>query len=212
MDALNPTRRALLGSALLAPIATAAVAIPVAAPAVDRSEWDRAKAAQDAAKRAYEAATKPAADATAAYQANPVPVPEKAIKREFWSYAHQDYVLRGLDLDDHEQRIRTDGFGTPESRAKRIADVQAIRDHRAADDALRDRTGYDRLHELSDEACDAWTDAAWEAILTPAPDLSAILWKLEWLFGSDKNNNSSYSIEAIRTVEDDLRRLNGEAA
>ena len=78
--------------------------------------------------------------------------------------------------------------------------------------ALRERTGYDRAHEQWDEAASVHTDAAWALVTMPAPDIAAVSWKLDYLFADDvqgDDSNSSYNIEAIATVLADVRRLAG---
>lgn len=78
-------------------------------------------------------------------------------------------------------------------------------------DAHVDRlTGMSGAGIVSDKAMDAYADAADTLILTPAPDLAALLWKMEHLFGETANAGAgtpAYCAEWGAALMDDARRL-----
>lgn len=78
-------------------------------------------------------------------------------------------------------------------------------------DADLDRlTGYSGAGQLSDDAMDAFADARSAAILTPAPNLAALHWKMEHLFGEEADagaGTACYCAEWGAALMSDVRRL-----
>lgn len=71
-------------------------------------------------------------------------------------------------------------------------------------------TGYSGTGQLSDDAIDAFADATTDAILTPAPDLAALHWKMEHLFGETADAGAgtpAYCAEWGAALMSDARRL-----
>jgi len=71
-------------------------------------------------------------------------------------------------------------------------------------------TGMRRAGDLSDRAIDAYADAANALILMPAPNLAALLWKMEHLFGEEADagaGTACYCAEWGAALMSDARRL-----
>ena len=49
----------------------------------------------------------------------------------------------------------------------------------------KEETGYDAINNECDRLCDAQCKCESDLIVKPAPHASALMWKLEHLFGSD---------------------------
>lgn len=59
----------------------------------------------------------------------------------------------------------------------------------------------------ADELCDIETDARWDLMKMPAPDRTALLWKLEYLFQGSGGCLDPYDIDHLQQVIADMRRL-----
>jgi len=174
-----PDRRsAVKGLALAAFMATPA---PASSPTVDRSAWDAAAAAYDQALVAYDAAEIAHVRARDAYrQARPGKPPNWFV------------------YDDHEPQSEFD---------RKAAELKARMDPwRAADAACRKAHRVDELNAALNQASADISDAFDTIMLMPAPDLAAVIHKIEMAM-----------MEGIESVDmdpilADLRRLGGLAA
>lgn len=89
--------------------------------------------------------------------------------------------------------------------------VQAADERQAQLEAIRDRLGYGEADEKADKLGDREHETRWALMDMPAPTLSALLWKLEYLLTSDEGGCASWSDEAMAQTVADMRRLLGEA-
>lgn len=89
----------------------------------------------------------------------------------------------------------------------------AVRDAWLAHNEVRERLGVDVVGEESDRLCNAQCDVESTLIEMPAPDRSALLWKLERLFGPEAWDGDDFSpswcAKWMNAVMDDARRLLG---
>lgn len=115
------------------------------------------------------------------------------------------YLVPANDLhawDDHWSRLFRD---------KAAAVREAWLAHRSMCEGL----GWDAACEESERLCSFQTALESELILMPAPDSSALLWKLEYLFGSPARSEDDYCdswcAEWMNQVMSDVRRLLGSA-
>jgi hypothetical protein len=88
----------------------------------------------------------------------------------------------------------------------------AVRDAWLAHLAVCERLGWDAATDESERLCKVQCDRESDLITMPAPDLSALLWKLDRLFGegggrSTGDSGDAYCGEWIDAVMDDARRL-----
>lgn len=61
--------------------------------------------------------------------------------------------------------------------------------------------------EAEDGACDAYSDARWNLIHMPAPDLGALRWKLEYLLEGSNGSIDPWELTALEQTMRDIRRL-----
>jgi len=176
---LLPDRRGVFkGLAVAALIASPAAA---SAPAVDRSAWDAAVAAHDAALGAYDAAEDAYGLARGAYDKARPAKP----RLEFTHY-------------DHEPRAEFD---------RKAAELKAMKEAwQAADAACRKAHRLDELDAALNQAASAISKAFDDILFTAAPDLAAVVHKIELAV-----------VEGIESVDmdfvlSDLRRLGGLSA
>lgn len=89
----------------------------------------------------------------------------------------------------------------------------AIREAWLAHRGTSERLGADAAGEESDRLCDAQCELEGTLIQMPAPDRSALLWKLEHLFGPETRGDDQYSdgwcAAWMNVVMDDARRFLG---
>lgn len=223
----NPSRRTLLAGIAAAPAIIALGTSPaMALPTVDRAAWDRTFARVQQARRTYEADC-PAFDR--AYAAMNAGKPSldlidwEGLRRQGLGRFDRYHTARMLDikaawksyLSTHRAR-----FGTLPPAAARTecrAALNTILEFRRLEEENEERTGYNEADERNSRLCDVTIEAEHELLATPAPDLSALLWKIEHLWGSDTDDplrsaSDSYDMNHIRPVIADARRLlSGEA-
>lgn len=162
-------------------------------PADTSDAWQRAVLAHDAAKAAYDAGDKiwndlaDQIDAIASGEADPLAelVQHYAVGEEAWNR-----IVGQINA-------MPPGRNNPLSEARR-------REARA-------RLGFDDASRKQDALCDALTNRLDDAILTPAPDRQALLWKMERLFGPNarKANEAAtpWCAKWVNAVMADARRL-----
>lgn len=178
-DHYLPDRRAAVKAlAVAAFMATPAAA---SAPAVDRSAWDAAVSAHERAQSAY-------VDAEDAY----------ALARDAYGKARPVKPLLEFTHFDHEPRSEF---------VRKASELTARKEAwQAADAACRAEYRVDELDAAMNQASAAMCSAFDEVLFTPAPDLAAVVHKIELAV-----------IEGIESVDMDLivadiRRLGGLAA
>ena len=75
----------------------------------------------------------------------------------------------------------------------------------------QEQSGYDAINDESERLCEAQCNRENDLIVMPAPHASALMWKLEHLFGPEARNEDDYSdgwcAEWINAVMTDARRL-----
>jgi hypothetical protein len=57
----------------------------------------------------------------------------------------------------------------------------------------QEQSGYDAINDEADRLCEAQCDRESELIIMPAPHASALLWKLEHLFGPESREEDDFS-------------------
>ena len=111
------------------------------------------------------------------------------------------YHVAANRLDEWDDHV------SPVFRAKAAAVREAWLDHLDA----RKRLGYDAATDEVERRCDWMCDRESELIKLPAPDCTALLWKLERLFGPAVRNEGDYCDswcpDWINAVMDDARSL-----
>ncbi|MDP9414186.1 MAG: hypothetical protein M3Q08_08840 [Pseudomonadota bacterium] len=211
------TRRAALAGLAGAPVSMMALGIPAAATAgEDRTAWDRAFAA-------YERAT--AADAAMDAQMEPIRrAYEKAAAQvphaSFECFNERGATLHRILRTDRPEDIiearravtsRRDPTAPPQNEY--IAACQKLLAARDARDAelnrIGERLGYNEGEDRSDALAEVAYDARWKLISDiPAPDLPALLWKLEQLLKVDEDDSvTPWSHDATQQTMADARRL-----
>ena len=213
INTLTATRRAILGAI---PATAAIAAIPTIAFATDRSEWEAALSSWQNAKAEYEAFAPQYSDITARWLAGR-PGMDTIHWREF-PMANRHHVAYVLDLDEAWHDF-CNGEGKIWSAANPAASTERYRNaldsvkaFREADEAYSRSSGMDAAEERSEEL----TTRLWQAEAnlrnTPAPDLAALRWKLDYLLADDDSGNmTAWSMEQIAQTKADIARLTGDA-
>lgn len=102
---------------------------------------------------------------------------------------------------------RWDNHWSPLVRRKAKEVRESWLDYRA----VCDRLGWDAACAESDRRCTVQCDFERELVIKPAPDLAALLWKLEYLFGAEARKDDefcdSWCPEFVNALMDDARRL-----
>jgi len=210
----STTRRAMLGA--IATVAAGAAMAPACGMVInaglDRSAWDNAMAAFEVAKAHYQASYRRYNEAERQYRQNQPKRPE--VKHPYLFGMSDDYLYDRADLQALAANLAT----LPNSAAAKKA-IDAIRDYRARSAIVRKTVGYDALCEAMERDCDAACGLEAALMQLPAPDGTALLWKLEVAFGSDRapfpdgvEYTPSLSREYLAQTFADMRRLlSGEA-
>lgn len=209
------TRRGMIATMM----AATAMSVPAAhasaafkAPLLGREPWDQAFARMTQLKRVSDDASERYANVNKRYEALRLD-PDSVDLREF-KFQHRLHVLNKLDLDDYQRSV-VDGrgivwWGDDRALQRRLDAIDAVRKWRAADQRACDATGIDQLGDHCDEACDAYVDALDVLVEMPAPDLPALLWKLEYLMAAEADegrSTPSWSPEYVSQTIADMRRL-----
>lgn len=204
MNLPAPSRRALLGALAIAPLAIAPSAL--AATPIDTLAWDRAVAAYEAAAEASRRHNEQVYDPALARVAAKAPRPPMMFDipaRNGQVATFHLYPGNLHEYDDHMSPAFRDAAA--EQRRLWIAhkEAEAAEDIDAIDDEWT---------RLADESSEAWSNA----LLTQAPHLAAVAWKLDTLFGEqarggDREHIDSWHHKYTDAIASDVRRLSGEA-
>lgn len=173
----------------------------IATEATAHNAWDEALANRNAAKRAYDhyhtAVWLPLAEELDRIS----PRPSLTFEIEARNGQVARYLLPANDLyswDDH---------WSPLFRQKATAVREAWLAYRADCESL----GWDSACDESERLCSIQCSLESDLILMPAPDQTALKWKLEHLFGPETRKPEDYCdawcAEWINAVMDDARRL-----
>jgi len=220
----STTRRALLGA--LATTAGGVALSPALAVAInaglDRTQWDATMSKLAVARARYKASGDAADQTYALYKARAPQYP-KVDRLHFMGIP--DYRLFDqLDLDKHTADFNAgEGvlWSSPSGAARRSfeASIAAIRDYRAKVEAAAVASRYREANDVSEADLDAVCLLLNELMQMPAPDLPALLWKLEEAFGTDKatypdseeSTPGTCRRHLAQTFADMRRLLGGEA-
>lgn len=218
------TRRAVIaGLALSAPFAGPfgeAIAATVTTP--DRSAWDRAFAEMQRAKAASDAANAIAHQTYEAFK-RIEPTDDTIQFREFTIFCgnptefERSHIKRVMDVEEEWQRFLSTEKVTwwardPEKRKREYrAALDSVTDYRRRFAEAERVSGYaeacERSDQLDNEACEAGS----RLILTPAPDLAALRWKAEHMFGDEARepdeSSPPWCAEWTDAFMADVRRL-----
>lgn len=196
-----PSRRQILAGLAAAP----ALALPVAAGAAlattERVAWDRLIAAHrsaEAVSEHYDATVYRPADLRVERIA---PRPEMTFEVPDRSGYSPVYVLRANNLDEWDDNI------SPQVRNAAAEEKAKWRAYKEA----RKAAGLDAIEDESERLGDLAYAARWAAINTPAPDLTALRWKLDQLFGQgarDEDDESpAWAPRIVNDLMSDVHRL-----
>lgn len=206
MDARITSRRAVLNTlALAVPVAMTAITASPAAAAIDRKDWNRAFAAMERARVADEAINATYMRTYASFLTD-FPAVETL-------GARNSDAFRANDLDAYEaewmsQRGTTWNGDHFEQIGRR--EIAEVREWRGLRDAANRRHNFDAVETEWEQLGDVLYDAQWALFKLPAPDLAALHWKSEHLFGETADNNieaTAWSAGIITTYMADVRRL-----
>jgi hypothetical protein len=169
----------------------------------DHALWDKIQAEHAAAKQASDLFNSSVYDPLYQELKQTAPFPELSFEIEALDGKVTRYRIDTANLhawDDH---------WSPVIRRK----AAAIRDAWLAHCEAHERLGLGALGEESDRLCNAQCDIESKLIAMPSPDRSALLWKLEHLFGPDAWDSDDFSpswcAKWVNAVMEDARRLLG---
>ena len=231
MNTSSTSRRAALGVFLKTAAMGASVPIlaasvsqcsqPAHSAAIERSAWDQAFSKMEVARNANEAFRPIVDDAWIGYLRDK-PSGDDIDLRPMGPLITADFrneLLHRADPDKiHADFIAAQGvtWWAPEPSeviARHKAACERIREFRAQIQAVKDRHDYDAKTKKADELGEADHDATWALFDIPAPDLAALRWKIEHLFGHCEDCEvDSWSTEVMKVFLADVRRLLPEAA
>lgn len=82
---------------------------------------------------------------------------------------------------------------------------------------LKAEAEYKRIADLGDdvaqdEACNAYSDARWDLIKMPAPNLPALRWKLDYILEGSHGSLDPYDLGELVQINRDIARLMGGEA
>lgn len=204
-------------------------ALTIAKPSADtdiRIAWDDLMSAYEAAKIAGEEVNRRYDAACAAYEAEKPAEPEIDMVLLLGFLMGHDNVVRARlfhhqDLDELEQQIIAAKGVTLWERVdrnpERIAEIAKVREYRRLRCECEERHGISALDDEWTEAGGRLADARDDLILAPAPDYTAVRWKLDQLFGpaavgpvSDEGRGiPCWDCELTDAIIADMARLGG---
>ena len=189
-------RTAMLALASTGAIASASAAALVDVNAAEAAAWDSALREYNEAKAAC-AAFSPVWDRTYESWLPNRPSLDMIDWREF-AFKDRDHVARVLDLDKEWARY-LDGYGKwwfaldPEPcKARFRAALDSIVAFRKAEAQHNANSGMDAANERSERLTDEFCAAEDVLLAMPAPHGTALLWKLDCLFGPDSRDAKGY--------------------
>jgi hypothetical protein len=203
------------GGTAIATLPAAGIAGQSVASTTDRSAWDRAMIRWVRAKRIAD-------DVVAAYDRAWMAVEAEAPQPEpfahhFTASEHHRALLYSVDLEERlarYRRIAPVSVFPAEAAQRSIQEaqqiVERIKAFREARRIANDRHDHTRLEEAYESAIDELGDAESALMEAPAPDTTALLWKLERLWGEDVErgeSGGSYCHEWMAALMADARRL-----
>ena len=186
-------RQALAGLSVLGAVAipSGALASKSAMAQPSSAAWDAAFAHMEACKAKSDASEREWNLLYDAYEAG-IPSSDHINWREFGPSADKRHILHGtFDIDGHEKwRLESEGrlwwAGNPEKvRAEIKATCDEVREFRRQLQAHNDRLDYDAATDRLEELVDAYSDSLTALVEMPAPDVSALLWKVNYLFSPE---------------------------
>lgn len=207
----------------------AAIASPVSGPDADPlAAWDSLMSAYDAAKAADDEINRRYNAASAAYRVDKPAEPEVDTVLLFgFLLGHCDIARRRLlyrdDLDELQRQIIAAKGVTLWERVdrnpERIAEIDKVREFRRLHAEAEQRHNISALDDEWGAAGDCLSNALAALLLAPAPDYSAVRWKLSRLFGPDatgpvahdERSIPCWNCEFTDAVIADMARLGGAA-
>lgn len=212
----NPSRRSLLAGMAAAPAILALGSAPaLAASPVDRSAWDRALAEYEAAHAAHRAYAPTYDRAHEAWASGRQAIQEAmdALPWREFPYENRGHVARVMDVEQRWARfLAGEGktWSAPPAQARQRkaryrAALDAVLEFRRKEAELEARSGLAEAEPRSMELFERLGAASGALLRLPAPDSTALLWKMEYLWLGDEE--SSWSAEVISIVLADARRL-----
>ena len=217
----STTRRALIGAIGLGlPVAALAHSAPAAIMVADTKDWDAAIAHLDRCEAVSQTFDREVFDPTyLAWRAACDAIPHQTFTTPY----RREPLSTANSYDVADARRSTKGkYWIDPAIPEAVAHDEAMRKLVAAADAraaerrrIERELGWDAINERSDGLSEACCDAEGAVLAIPAPDGTALMWKLDRLFGPGACTNgstASWSEEYIAPVLADARRLlSGEA-
>lgn len=214
-------RRTILAALAALPLTpalvTAAAAAPITAVATDRTAWEAAILRLRAAEQATEAAARERDRAAAVFD-RIEPSDASIHWREFW-FGSRESIAHGLDLDRAwSDFVASEGTlwwsASPATTKARIhAALESVADFRARYQEAYRTSGLDEADRAESAAGEEHWNAREAAFLTPAPDWTAVQWKIERLFGASASKDdrlvAEHCPELVEALMADVRRLRG---
>ena len=214
---IDTTRRAFLMSA---PVAAAATALPIKAiaAAASRSAWDAAFRAFEEAEAEDKAFAPIFNDLHERWRAAVDAVPHVTFCPDPYSGSTKPistsddfFVLRARRLlaDVEAGKCRFEPHADLDRHLELCRQVVAAADQRKAKiDAISAAMGYDKAEKHWEGLSDAVEAARWALIAMPAPDLSALHWKLSYILEDDGTESiAAWQSRLIEQTRADMRRL-----
>lgn len=219
MAEATTTRRAMLGAMSAVPLAGLIAAVPVvaakSAAGAERYEWNRLVARYERARAAYEAACEDCARRSRAFEADK-PDMDRIHWREF-TFQDRHHVAHRMDIEERwQQFLRAEGRSwwsrDPEATKARFrAALDSVLAYRREYEEAKQRHGVERAEDRTSRIGDREAELLGTLIKMPAPDLAALQWKLERLFGEAARGaneySDSWSPEEMNAILADARRL-----
>jgi hypothetical protein len=213
MTASINRRQALAGIG----IASATGMLPMAAATVaqarsaDCAAWHRAFAKMEQASRQADETSR-AYDV--AYEAWSKDRPSMdCIHWKEFAFRDRNHVARVMDVEEEfASFLQSEGkLWWAKDREATIARVRTAYDSvlkfRRREQEHDDRTGQSAAAERADEAADALSHAQGALMRMPAPDRTALHWKLQHLLEVDHDSTAGWSADYVEQTKADMRRL-----
>lgn len=179
-----------------------------------RATWDRRMLAFERADRAFDATNKRYARVLQLFDIDAIPKPDiKWHRLATASGRARSLVLQADDLDELLDRsLRQIQWTFPHPpECEVLFEIEKIRTYRLAIELLDAKVGMTNIDDEHDAAAKRRNAAHNDLMLAPAPDLDAVQYKLEYLFGDlteDDDQIDPWHPKFTDSIIADVRRLN----
>lgn len=179
-----------------------------------RATWDRRMLAFQRADRTFDASNQRYARVLQLFDIDAIPKPDINWHRLATSPGRSKFLVLQVDdldelLDRSLRQIQWTFPHPPESEVR--FEIEKIRGYRLAIELLDAKVGMTKVDQEHDVAAERRNVAHTDLMLTPAPDLDAVQYKLEYLFGDisdDDDQIDPWHRKFTDSIIADVRRLN----